>query len=71
MVGRSFLVWTLIGRQSRYAARVDEPKAQVDTLRRMLDAELDHRLKGQRGCWPLLVGLLGVLLGLALLAEKL
>ena len=50
---------------------MDEPKAQVDTLRRMLDAELDQRLKGQWGCWPLLVGILGALLGLALLAEKL
>ena len=50
---------------------MDEPKAQVDALRRMLESELDNRLKGQRGCWPLLVGLLGVLLGLALLAEKL
>ena len=58
-------------RESRYADWVGEPKAEVDTLRRMLEAELDHRLKGQRGCWPLLVGLLGVLLGLALLAEKL
>jgi hypothetical protein len=50
---------------------VDEPEVQVDELRHMLEAELDNRLKGQRGCWPLLVGLLGVLLGLTLLAEKL
>ena len=50
---------------------MEEPKVQIDALRHMLEAELDHRLKGQRGCWPLLVGMLGVLLGLALLAEKL
>ncbi len=43
---------------------------QVDTLRRMLEAELDRQLKPQWGCWPLLVGVLGVLLGIALLAEK-
>jgi hypothetical protein len=50
---------------------MDEPKAEVDALRRMLEAELDRWLKTQRGCWPLLVGVLGVLLGIALLAEKL
>ena len=44
-------------------------KEQVDALRRLLEAELDRRLKPQWGCWPLLVGVLGVLLGLALLAE--
>jgi hypothetical protein len=65
------LVWPLVARQSRYSERVDPTKAQVDALRRMLETELDQRLKGQRGCWPLVVGLLGVLLGLALLAEKL
>jgi hypothetical protein len=48
---------------------VGDPKEQVDALRRLLDAELDRRLKPQWGCWPLLVGVLGVLLGLALLAE--
>ncbi len=46
-----------------------DPKEQVAALRRLLDAELDRRLKPQWGCWPLLVGVLGVLLGLALLAE--
>jgi hypothetical protein len=50
---------------------MDERKVQVDALRHMLDTELDRRLKPQWGCWPLLVGVLGVLLGLALLAEKL
>lgn len=64
-------MWSVGALESRYADPVDEPKAQVDALRRMLEAELDTRLKAQRGCWPLLVGLLGVLLGLALLAEKL
>ena len=54
-----------------YPGRMDEPKAQVDALRGMLEAELNRRLKTQRGCWPLLVGVLGMLLGLALLAERL
>jgi hypothetical protein len=48
---------------------VSEPKEQVEALRKLLEAELDRRLKGQWGCWPLLVGVLGVLLGIALLAE--
>jgi hypothetical protein len=48
---------------------VGNPKDQVQALRRLLDAELDRRLKPQWGCWPLLVGVLGVLLGIALLVE--
>jgi len=48
---------------------VGEPKEQVDALRKLLEAELDRRLQPQWGCWPLLVGVLGVLLGIALLAE--
>ena len=44
---------------------------QVETLRRMLEAELDRRAKPQWGCWPLLVGILGALLGIALLVENL
>ncbi len=54
---------------SRYAAAVGDPDPKVDELRRMLEAELDRRLKPQWGCWPLAVGVLGALLGLALLAE--
>ncbi len=50
---------------------MDEARRQVDALRHMLEAELDRQLKPQWGCWPLLVGVLGVLLGIALLAEKL
>ncbi len=57
--------------QSRYPARVDDSKQRVDALRRMLEAELDRQLKPQWGCWPLLVGVLGALLGLALLVERL
>jgi hypothetical protein len=45
-------------------------KEQVETLRCMLEAELDRRVTPQWGCWPLLVGILGVLLGIALLAES-
>ena len=44
---------------------------QVAALRRMLETELSRQLGPQRGCWPLLVGILGVLLGLVLLAERL
>jgi hypothetical protein len=50
---------------------VADPQAQVDALKHLLEAELDRRLAPQWGCWPLLVGILGVLLGLALLAENL
>lgn len=50
---------------------MEPSKAQVETLRGLLEAELDRRVGSQWGCWPLLVGVLGVLLGLALLAEKL
>jgi hypothetical protein len=48
----------------------ERQKGQVETLRRMLEAELDRRVKPQWGCWPLLVGILGVLLGIALLVEN-
>jgi hypothetical protein len=48
---------------------VSEPKEQVEAVRKLLEAELDRRLQPQWGCWPLLVGVLGMLLGLALLAE--
>ena len=49
----------------------ERQKEQVETLRRMLEAELDRRAKPQWGCWPLLVGILGALLGIALLVENL
>ncbi len=45
-------------------------QAQVEALRRMLEVELDKRVRPQWGCWPLLVGVLGALLGLVLLAEN-
>jgi len=48
---------------------VSEPKEQVEALRKLLEAELNRRLQPQWGCWPLLVGVLGLLLGIALLAE--
>ena len=56
---------------SRYPGAVAETDERVAELRRLLEAELDRRLKPQWGCWPLLVGVLGLLLGIALLAEKL
>lgn len=48
---------------------MSDSKEQVEALRTLLEAELDRRLAPQWGCWPLLVGVLGVLLGIALLAE--
>ncbi len=41
---------------------------QIATLKRLLDAEIRRQLAPQIGCWPLLVGVAGLLLGLALLA---
>ena len=55
-------------RPSRYPAGVTgEPEKQVAALRRLLETELDRRVGPQFGCWPLLVGVLGVLVGIALL----
>ncbi len=51
-----------------YPAGVGEdPKARVDQLRRMLEAEIERAVGPQWGCWPLLVGVAGILLGVALL----
>ena len=47
-----------------------DPKQTVEALRRLLEAELDRRVQPQWGCWPLLVGILGVLLGIVLLVES-
>jgi len=49
----------------------DDAKPEVEELRAMLERELDRNLGPQRGCWPLLVGLGGAILGLALLARLL
>lgn len=47
---------------------VDERvEADVSELKKMLEQELDRSLNSQFGCWPLVVGVLGVLLGVALL----
>lgn len=48
-----------------------EHEEQVANLRRLLDAEIRRQLTPQLGCWPLLVGLAGVLLGLVLLLGRL
>jgi hypothetical protein len=50
---------------------VEPHEAQVAALKKLLDAELRKQLEPQLGCWPLLVGAVGVLLGLVLLLEKL
>ncbi len=53
---------------SRYAGGVDEDVArQIAALRGMLEEELDRRTVPQLDWWPLLVGALGALLGIALL----
>jgi hypothetical protein len=44
---------------------------QVQAIKKLLDAELTRQLGPQLGCWPLLVGGVGVLLGLVLLYDKL
>jgi len=45
----------------------ENTQAQVEQLRRLVEDELDRRLGPQRGCWPLLVAIAGLLLGVALL----
>ena len=45
----------------------ENTQAQVEQLRRLVEDELDRRLGPQRGCWPLLVAVAGLLLGVALL----
>ena len=44
-----------------------EPDPQVAALKRLLDAEIKRQVSDHLGCWPLLVGVAGVLLGLMLL----
>lgn len=46
----------------------DASPAQVEELKRALEAELDRQLgPSQGGCWPLLIALCGLALGVALL----
>jgi hypothetical protein len=45
-----------------------EPDPQVAALKRLLDAEIKHQVSDHLGCWPLLVGVAGMVLGLLLLA---
>jgi hypothetical protein len=59
------------GSRQGYALRVGSSDDQVLELRRLLEHELDSRLGPHLGCWPLLVAVLGVLVGVLLLAEKL
>lgn len=55
----------------RYSLGVgDATEDRVGELRRMLEAELDRRTGGPRGCWPLLVAVAGALLGLVLLSAR-
>lgn len=50
---------------------MNEHGDEIAGLKRLLETELKRQVKPQWGCWPLLIGALGVLLGLALLAERL
>ncbi len=57
--------------QVRYRAGVDEQVERVVAeLRSQLERELDRRLAAGVGCWPLLVALVGVLLGIWLLVRR-
>jgi hypothetical protein len=55
--------------RSDYPSLVDsEPGPQVAALKRLLDAEIKRQVSADHlGCWPLLVGVAGVVLGLLLL----
>ena len=53
------------------AGETDPIARQVAELRQRLEAEIDDHARPFRGCWPLLVGLAGVLLAAALLFELL
>lgn len=64
-------MWGTRGRSSSYAGVVaQDTQRQVAQIRALLEAELDRRVQPYWGCWPLLVGVLGVLLGIALLYES-
>lgn len=49
----------------------EEHEEQVKVLRNLVEVEIRRQLAPQLGCWPLLVGVAGVLLGLILLAGRL
>lgn len=68
---RRWLRRTPTGLTARYAAVVSpDHDEQVVALKRLLDAEIRRQLAPQIGCWPLLVGVAGLLLGLVLLAGR-
>jgi len=46
----------------------EDATPQIEELRALLESQLNHHLGPKWGCWPLLVGVAGALLGLALLA---
>lgn len=48
-----------------------DAKPQVEELKRLLEAELERSLPRQWGCWPLFVGIVGLLVGIALLIKLL
>jgi len=53
-----------------YSAAVGEgTDDRVDELRGLLEAELNRRVGGLRGCWPLVVAAVGVVVGVLLLVS--
>jgi hypothetical protein len=53
---------------SRYPGIVDDRvQDEVVKLRTMLEEEIERSLPDRSGCWPLVVGVAGALLGVALL----
>lgn len=55
------------GCQAMLEGMDERVSGDVRALRTMLEEELERSLGRQSGCWPLFVGVLGVLLGAALL----
>lgn len=48
-----------------------EQEGQIATIGKLLESEIRRQIAPQLGCWPLLVGVAGVVLGLILLAGRL
>jgi hypothetical protein len=45
--------------------------SQVTQIRKLLDRELDRQARPLWGCWPLLVAIAGLVLGVVLLVKRL
>lgn len=61
------LCWAMSHREQPPPAQVP-PQLSPEDLRVLLEAQLDRQLgPANRGCWPLLIALLGIALGVGLL----